>query len=232
MSDSTLAVNGAAAVDESATLRGSESAGRAGPLVPTLESAPESAESADRGRILDSPRYALIEAMAEMADARIGGGELFATLTWRDVPPRPGYNGTGLGTAMRDVGSYLADLSAVYPGVAAFFAWEEHRDRVTPHAHGLLSGLGSGVARAVEEGRRGGRPLPRGAATFGETHATDLIWREWFQKHGIARIEEVRDGQAAAGYAAKYCLKEMGPWRIWLPGELRAKWSTGRRRGR
>lgn len=191
--------------------------------------------TADRGPILDSPRSALIEAMAEWANERIGGGQLFATLTWANPPhPRPGYDSIGLGRSMRDVESHLTRAAEVYPGITAFVAWEEHKDRMTPHAHGLIAGLPDSVPPAIEQGRRhsqsGGPPRPGG--TFDEQQATEWMWRQWYERHGIARVEAVRDGQAVAGYAAKYCFKELGPWRIWTAGELRQRFVNTRRRNR
>jgi hypothetical protein len=131
---------------------------------------------------------------------------------------------------MRHVEDYLTELADVYPTVTAFFAWEEHMDRVTPHAHGLVGGLGDDIAQAVDAGRRRGSsgtaPSASDWTEYAESRATDLIWRRWFTDHGLARIEAVRDGNAAAGYAAKYCMKELGPWKLWTAGELRDRWES------
>lgn len=181
----------------------------------------------------------LVAALATLADERIGGAEVFATLTFRDPPARPGspgYSSVGHGGSVRALDRWLTDAAAVYPGMAAFFAMEPHRDRVAPHFHGLLSGLGPGVAAAVEAGRRGSRgrrpALPaaaRHADTIGSDtardHARDQLWQAWFDANGIARLESV-DGNGAALYVSKYSLKageDVPWWQLWLPGELRVR---------
>lgn len=138
---------------------------------------------------------------------------------------------------------YLRGLAEVYPGIAAFVAMEPHRDRVAPHFHGLLAGFDADVPVAVDAGRRGRAGPRRGARrdgvvgeSFGATYARDLLWQEWYERHGMARLESVEGGGSAL-YVAKYSLKggDAVPWwAIWEPGELRNEWvaESKRRRGR
>lgn len=178
---------------------------------------------------------ALVAALAEVGDRAIGGAEVFGTFTFRDPPPRPGsphFTSIGHGGGVRAIEKYLADLADVYPDVAAFVAMEPHADRVAPHFHGLLSGLGPEVAAAVDAGRRG-RVTATGSV--GARHARALLWERWWTDHGMARLEAVRGGNGSALYVAKYSLKrgdDVPWWRVWEPGELRNAWvaSTHRRR--
>lgn len=172
---------------------------------------------------------------------------MFATYTFRDpapVPGSPGYTSVGHAGAVRALERYARGLAEVYPGVAMFAAMEPHRDRVAPHFHALLGGLGSDVAAAVERGRTAGRGTLQGAvgrpypssASIGSRHATELLWEAWYLAHGMARLEAV-DGNGSALYVAKYSLKggdDVPWWAIWEPGQLRNEWveATQRRGGR
>jgi hypothetical protein len=130
---------------------------------------------------------------------------------------------------VRALTGYLVALAEHYPGVAAFVAMEPHADRVAPHFHGLLAGLGPGVAAAVDAGRRRRELAP--GASFEERHARELIWQSWWEAHGLARLESVQTSGSAL-YVAKYSLKggsQVPWWQVWEPGALRAAWGRRRR---
>lgn len=168
----------------------------------------------------------LVEALARLADERIGGADAFGTWTFRDPPARPGsplYTQVGHAGARRAMTKYLVGLADVYPNLGAFVAMEPHAFRSSPHFHGLLS-VGDEVARAIDSGRRG-LALPAGAS-FEARHARDLFWQSWFDGHGMARLERV-DGDGAALYTSKYAMKagdRIPWWVIYEPGELRELW--------
>jgi len=182
---------------------------------------------------------ALVEALATLADESIGGAQVFSTNTFRDPPPRPGspyFTSVGHAGGVRALERWLVGAAEVYPGLAAFFAMEPHADRVAPHFHGLLAGLGDDVAAAVDAGRR----RPRGGdarvgVSIGARHARERLWQSWFDANGIARMESC-DGNGAGLYVAKYSLKggdDVPWWRIWEPGELRNEWvARSGRKGR
>lgn len=192
-----------------------------------------------------SEAQARVEALATLADEAIGGSQVFGTWTFRDPPPRPGspyFTSIGHAGGVRAITSYLVGLADVYPGLSAFVAMEPHKDRVAPHFHGLLSGLGEDVPLAIDAGRRRARPRqePSGggtgrAASVGAREARGRFWEMWWQEHGMARLESV-DGNGAALYVAKYSLKgrdDVPWWRIWEPGELRHEFARRSiRRGR
>lgn len=184
----------------------------------------------------------LVKALARFADGAIGGAQVFGTWTFRDPPARPGsplYTSVGFGGAERAVCGYLRDLAEVYPGMSGFVAMEPHADRVAPHFHGLIGGLDPGVATAIDRGRRGDRPgsgdAPNGAdgtahaigQGVGVDQARARFWQAWFDRYGMARLEEIH-GDGASLYVSKYSLKgaDLVPWyRIWEPGELRNEWA-------
>ena len=195
----------------------------------------------------------LVAALATLGDRSIGGAQVFGTWTFRDLvaaADSPGYTSVGHGGGVRAIEGYLRGLAEVYPSIAAFVAMEPHRDRVAPHFHGLLAGLDPDVAPAIDRGRRRPRtrvPSTPGegaaaagagpvAASLGARHARERFWQEWYERHGMARLESVQ-GDGSALYVAKYSLKggDAVPWwRVWLPGELRNEWVTEskQRRGR
>lgn len=159
---------------------------------------------------------------------------MFATFTFRDPPAIPGrsaYTAVGHAGALRALNGYLMGLAEVYPGVSAFVAMEPHADRVSPHFHGLLGGLGPEVADALD--RRHRAPT---TGSYEAVHAKELIWQPWWDGHGFARLEKV-DGNGVSLYVAKYSLKggnEVPWWEVWEPGGLRNALvaSRGRKRGR
>lgn len=183
-----------------------------------------------------SDAQARLAALAETFDRAIGGAEVFCTNTLRDPPARPGsplFTSIGHAGGVRALTGWLIDAAEVYPDIAAAYAMEPHAARVAPHFHGLLAGLGDGVAAAVDRGRRksAGSAEPV-SAPFGVRQARDRLWGAWFERHGMARLEAV-DGNGAALYVAKYSLKggdDVPWWRVWEPGELRDEWARQVRR--
>jgi hypothetical protein len=219
-----------------ATLRGPEPPGRASsPGLAGTAANGQSFATSLTGEAAPSGRD-LVAALASLGDRSIGGAQVFGTWTFRDLLPdrdSPGYTSVGHGGGVRAMEGYLRGLAEVYPGVAAFVAMEPHQDRVAPHFHGLLGGLDPDVPAAIDAGRRR-RPGPTGraaggglvTASVGARHARERIWQEWYDRHGMARLESV-DGDGSALYVAKYSLKggDVVPWwAIWEPGQLRNEW--------
>lgn len=143
--------------------------------------------------------------------------QLFVTLTVKDLEydggknvSLSGFTHVGVAGSERFLRSWFRNsvrTRAASSGLRAYgaFALEQHRDRVTPHFHGLLGGLPSWLVTDTAVGR----------ATGGTQGG--FLWRDWFRDHGRARIEPIRgvvgDGHVAAGaarYAAKYMTKDSG----------------------
>ena len=170
------------------------------------------------------PRYDALSVLAEMPPlARAGYAsvsaygewlgnrapwQLFATLTVKDLP---GYV-VGVSGAERFLRDWFANsirtrtrsTSGASTAYAAF-ALEQHRDRVSPHFHGLVGGLPEWMVNDV------------GLGLATRDRSRSYLWREWYAEHGRARLEPIQgvvgDSNAAVGcarYASKYMLKDMG----------------------
>lgn len=125
--------------------------------------------------------------------------QLFATLTFRDPVESGTHTAIGFRHAERELGKWWKSSIRERSQTAyAFFSMEPHRDRSTPHFHGLLGGLPPYLVRDAMLGR------------FGHDPAQDYLWREWFESRGIARIDVVDSVVPAAHYVAKYMLKGSG----------------------
>lgn len=151
--------------------------------------------------------------------------ELFGTLTFRPVTGRGSFTEVGVGGAERALGRYFGQVRSFNPDARMFVALEAHRDRVSPHGHYLLGGLVPGVAAAVEAARFARSSAPGADAfargpLFAVAAAPSYIWRWWFDRYGMARVEAVDGAHACSMYVGKYVNKELGPFKMW-PRELK-----------
>jgi hypothetical protein len=149
--------------------------------------------------------------------ARLPDLQLFGSLTIKDLPfeghpDLTGFTHVGVAGAERFLKRWWRD-SIRSRGFAAgtrpyaAVAMEQHRDRVTPHFHFVAGGLPGWLVRDTEVARR--RRDRRGA----------FIWREWFNDHGMARIEAIHGvgstsvadrALGTAVYVSKYITKSDG----------------------
>lgn len=152
-----------------------------------------------------SAGYASVQAYGDWLGRR-APWQLFCTLTIKDLP---GYT-VGVSGSERFLRSWFRNsvrsrsFAAVTVAYGAF-AMEQHRDRISPHFHGLLGGLPEWVVRDVALG------------LVTRDRDRSYLWREWYRDHGRARIETITGvlgdanrAQGCARYASKYMLKDMG----------------------
>jgi hypothetical protein len=130
---------------------------------------------------------------------------VFATLTFRDVvaqrsrsqptktrrgrpllPNIPGWTRLGVRGAEKQLRHWVHDeLRPRAPGAFCWFAMESKRNGTSPHFHGLIGGIPDDLRR-------------------------DELWRAWFERNGIARVEPIESAIAVPTYVAKYVLKDQG----------------------
>jgi len=129
---------------------------------------------------------------------------------WSKNSDQLGFTNIGVAGSERFIGSWFRNSIrnrswgyGYHPYGA--FAMEYHKDRVTPHFHGLVGGMPPWMVTDTQ----------LGIATRGVTGGR--LWKEWYQDHGRCRIEPIRgvvgDSHVALGaarYAAKYVTKDSG----------------------
>lgn len=144
--------------------------------------------------------------------------QVFFTGTTRDLTftrrGETGFTAPGTGTVERMIKRYWRDSIRTRSHTAAgAFAFEYKRESrgVTPHVHGVISGLPWDVMRDLA--------LSRINHSASARDGSDYLWREWYQERfgGHARVDVIEDVARVSGYVAKYITKDLG--KMYLLGD-------------